>query len=811
MALGWLVQEKALVALMLYHQLKLAFRNIRKNTVFSLINVFGLTVGLTSCIIISLYLYHEFSYDRWHPGHQQIYRVNKLTDEKGKQAQRNGITPGLLAPAALKEIPDIIAAGRFRPWFNDVLVSYDTVSLKLQDVAYADEAWLELFNFPLVRGDRHSALTEPFTAVITASAARSFFGNADPIGKTLITLNDIPVRVTGVARDIPSNSSMRFSLLISWPTVTSPANANYFFWMNNWTTQVDFTFVKLSQQTAAADVGRKLSDLLHRHMPEKEYSYTLYLQALDDIHLHSSDILYADVFHSTSGTIVYTLMAVAVFILLIACFNFIHLTTAGALARAKETGVQKVLGATRIQLIRQSFAESVLVCAISLLLSLVLARTLLPFFDRLTGSPLNFHLLPVWKSGLGLVALLIAVSALAGAYPALFLSRFRSTDVFRNIIRAGKDGWLRKSLVTTQFVLSILLIIATIAVRRQIIFMTTKDLGFDKEQLIVLPLANTDLEGKGSEFTKALQQCPGILSVTATNRVPGQSFNGYGIIPEGFRLDDHLLANVLETDTRFASTYGMQLTKGRFFSADLPTDTNNAIVINEAMARYLNWKDPVGKRFEVYEETKGKVVGVVKDFNFASLRESVQPLAFLLRNNPLYLSVRIRPGSAQATIAWLQTQWKRFDQRYPFDYFFLDQQMNRYYQSDSRLLRVLAIFAGIAISIACLGLFGISIYTTKQRTKEIGIRKVLGSNVADIIALLSGDMIRLVILACLISFPLAWWALDHWLRDFAYRVDLPLWIFLTPSVVIVLIAFATISFQAIKAALANPVISLRSE
>ncbi|HXB10063.1 MAG TPA: ABC transporter permease [Puia sp.] len=796
---------------MLLYPLKLLLRHLARSRTFSFINLLGLTIGLASCILISLYVYQQLSFDRFHPDHARIYRVNKITDEKGKQAQLHGITPGQLAPAAAKEIPQVTAACRYRPWFNDMLIGYDTVHLKLPDVAYADQPFLDMFNFPLIRGNRNTALSEPFTAVITESAARRLFRDKDPMGKTLITLNNIPVKITGLAKDVPDNSSLPFTMLISWPTTSAPATANYYSWMNNWLTQVDFTFVKLAPAADPKETGNRISALLHQHLPEREYEYTPYLQPLDEIHLHSARILYADYFHTNNGTIVYALAAVAAFILLIACFNFINLSTAGALRRARETGVHKVLGATRFQLIRNSFLESAGLCTIALTIAVLLTMILFPAFNSLAGSTLTPHLLIKPEVVAGLATLLLLVSLLAGGYPAFFLSRFRSADVFRNTIKAGKDSWLRKSLVTTQFSLSILLIIVTAVVQKQVNYLTTKDLGFDKEQLVIVQLTNTEVEHKSKEFINALNRDPAILSVTTTNRVPGQSFNGYGVVPEGFRLEDHLMASVLETDAGFASTYGIKMTKGRFFSPRLPTDTNTAIVINEAMANYLHWKDPVGKKFEIYEETKGQIIGVMQDFNFASLRENIQPLAIMLRNNPLWLSVRIRGSSTASALQTLTKTWQQFDKQEPIDYSFIDEELNRYYQADSRLLTILGIFSTLAIGIACLGLFGISIYQAQQRTKEIGIRKVLGAGIPDIIALITGNLVKLLLLAALIAFPLAGWAISAWMQDFAYRTPIGWWIYPAGGGLVLLIALGTVGFQAARAATANPVNSLRNE
>jgi putative ABC transport system permease protein len=801
---------------MLYYNLKLALRSLFRHKTFSIINIVGLSIGLASCIIIGLYAFTELSFDKFNTKHGQIYRINKTTNEKGKEGYKDAITPGLLAENLPKQIPEVEAATRFRPWFTEMLVSYDSIHIKLDDVAYTDASFLQMFDFPLKEGNRKTALSEPSTAVITESTAKKYFKNNDPIGKTLVTLNNIPVKITAIAKDVPHNSSLSFTLLISWGTVG--ANKDYFFWMNNWETNVNYSFVQLKPNPIAigsnvSKIGNEISAIQHQHRDEKEFSYRIFLQSLDDIHLHSSDIRYAEQFHTNSSKIVYTLLIIAALILLIACFNFINLTTAGALSRARESGVQKVLGASQFQLVRKFFGESFILCFTSLFIAVIIVIIALPFFNQLANANLEPSLLLQGNIIFDLALVLLLISLIAGLYPAIFLSRFKTTDVFRNIIRAGKNNWLRQSMVTTQFALSILLIIATIIVNKQTQFLVSKDLGFNKDQVAVIQLANSNIEIKhqSKAFISALKQNTGVVSVSASNRVPGQSFNGYGIIPEGHTLDEHLLSNVLETDDDFASTYNIHLSKGRFFDPQLTTDTANSIVINEAMASYLNWKEPVGKKLEIYEARKGRVIGVMKDFNFASLREKVQPLAIILNDNPLYVSIKLKAGSIQSTLNTIRKQWKQFDNEFPFDYFFIDEQLNKFYQSDQRLLRVLSIFAGLAIIIACIGLLGLSIHTAKQRTKEIGIRKVLGASVTGIVGLLSKDFIKLVAIAILIASPVAWWAANKWLQDFAYRINITAWIFLSAGMATIFIALLTVSFQAVKAAIANPVKSLRTE
>jgi len=798
---------------MLYYNFKLAIRNLWRHKTFSLINILGFTIGLASCIIIGLYVVNEFSFDKFYSNHANIYRVNKISAEKGKDAQRHGITPGQLAPALEKDVPEVVHAGRFRPWFNDMLVSRDSVHLKLPDVAYADQGFLQVFNYSVTAGDAKTALTQPFTAVITQTTAQKYFGKTNPLGKVVTTLNDIPVTITGVVKDVPANSSIQFTMLISWPTTTAPANAGYFSWMNNWLTQVDYTFVQLAPNSNAVAVGQKINTVLTTNLPEKKDEYTAYLQPLDDIHLNSGDVLFSEQFISNSSKLVYTLLTIAGFILLIACFNFINLTTAAALNRAKETGVEKVLGARRIQLIMKFFSESFSLCTFSMLLAILVVSIALPLFNSMANTNISAGLLTSPQYIAILAGLLVFISISAGLYPAVFLSKFKSTDVFRNIIKAGKNSWLRKTLVTTQFTLSILLIVATLVVNKQMRYITSKDLGFDKDQVVVLQLANTglDVDNKSKAFTAALLRNSGITSASVTNRVPGQTFNGFDIVPEGSRPEDHLTANALETDASFASTYNIKVLQGRYFSPNMPTDTTEAIVINEAMCRYLNWTNAIGKKFRVNGISNGKVVGVIKDFNSTSLRQNIQPLAIVLKNNPLYLSLKIKAGNTQASLDFIRKTWKQFAPDYPFDYFFMDEKMNQFYSSDIRLLSVLSVFAGLAIIIASMGLFGLSIYTSKQRIKEIGIRKVLGASVASITTLLSKDFLKLVLIAAFIAFPAAWWLMNNWLQDFAYRVSITWVVFLTAGVIAIAIALLTVSYQAVKTALANPVKSLRTE
>ncbi|MEP7323466.1 MAG: ABC transporter permease [Saprospiraceae bacterium] len=783
--------------------MKLALRNLWRHKTFSFIHILGLSVGFTCCILIGLYTYHQYSFDRFHPEYQQIYRINKITSEKNKQSQLQCIVPGRFVPAIRANVPEVKQAALFRPWFNDMLVSHDTTRFILENVSYADEGFLEIFNFQMVNGQ--PALDKPFTAVLTESTAKKYFKEENPIGKTLSTLNDIQVTVTGVCRDIPENSSIDFSMLISWSSTTAPANADYFSWMNNWLTQVDYAFVKLVPGSDPVSTGTKLAEILHTNLPERKFEYLPYLQPLKDIHLRSSKILYGEAFKTNSQRVVITLLTVAFIILLIACFNFINLSTAGALGRAKETGIQKVLGARQNQLVLKFFGESFVICSFAFLVSVLASITLLPYFNILADVHLTKELLSKPSIIGGLCGLLIFMSLLAGFYPSLFLARFKSMDVFKNVIKSSKDSFARQSLVTTQFALSIALIIGTLIVHKQTRYLMTKDLGFDRDQILVLKLTNTGLENKSSQLADALKQAPGISSVSTSNRVPGQNFNGYTLIPEGHTADEHMIGRILETDADFAKTYNIKIEQGRFFSPQMPTDTVEAIVINQSMVTFLNWKEPIGKKFEIEGTRKGKVIGVIRDINTSSLREATQPLAIILKSNPLYMSVKLNKGNIQPTMEFIQRTWGQLESVHPFDYYFLDERLNTFYKSENQLMRVLTLFAGIAICIACMGLFGLSIYSVRHRIKEIGIRKVLGADNMNITLLISKGFLKLVFISILIATPLTWIVLNKWLQDFAYRVQIGWWVFILSGIVAMGIALITVSYHAIKAAMANPV------
>ena len=796
---------------MLKNDFKFALRNLAKNKIFTLINLAGLALSLVCCILLGLYAYAEMTYDQFHPKHDQLFRINKVVTETNKTPEKHSITSGSLAPELLKEVPEIEYAVRLRPWFNEMVVRHENTQQKFSDVVYADADFFQVFGFKLLRGDRKTALSQPNTAVITEAKAKLFFGNTDPLGKTLVVLNETPVTITGVVEDAPYNSHLKYELLVSWGTTTTGANLEYFSWMNNWITQVVHTYVLARKDADLQLLESKIAAVFNKNLPERKEQYKHYLQPIDQAYLGSADVKFTESFKSNSDKIVYVLIGISIFILLIACFNFINLSTVAALKRIKEIGMQKVLGAARRQLIVKYFTESSLVCAAAFVLALLLISWLMPAFNQLAHAQLALSQLFEPKILGTLFAFFALVSLMAGLYPAFFLTRFQAIDVFKSGSKMGRSVWLRQTLVVTQFTLSTMLIIGMIVINGQINYLVKKDLGFDQEQQVIIQLTDTGMEPKAKGFVSVLENFEGIEKLSLSARVPGQGYMGFGIIPEGFSEKDNLMAGIGQSDVNYTSTYNIPMVQGRFFSKDFPSDTFNSIVINEAMVRYLNWNQPLGKKFEIMGERKGVVIGVMKDYNVASLRESIQPAAFILKDNPLYLTIKIKTGRIKETLAFVENTWKRFESKHPFGYYFLDERLREYYVSDIRLLKVISIFAGLAIFIACLGLFGLATFTAETRTKEIGIRKVLGASVTSVVALISRDFLKLILLSIVVAAPLAWYGLSQWLEDFAYRIEIRWWMFLLAGVLALGIAFLTIGFRSLKAALANPVQSLRSE
>ncbi|HEY4107836.1 ABC transporter permease [Puia sp.] len=799
-----------------------AARNLWRNKAISLIHVLGLAIGIATCLLILLFIRHEWSYDRYNVKADRIVRVIFGGHMNGHEIKEANVMPPVAATMK-KDFPEVLEATRLQS-VGIHRISYGTRSFREDALAFVDSNFFRVFTLPLIKGDPNTALVQPYTIVITRAVAQKYFGNENPIGKVLDFTDDHhALTVTGVIDGVPGNSHFHFDCFASMSSLPEATSTS-------WMSSNFFTYLLLPEGYNIKTLQAKLPGMVEKYIGpqlQKGMGVTLAqfrangneigfsLQRLVDIHLRSdftNDI-------SAPGDIryVYILGAVAVFMLLIACINFMNLSTAGATKRAKEVGIRKVLGSMRGQLVSQFLVESLLLTTAAMVIALGLVWLSLPAFSRLAGQDLALGwdalpwLLPV------LLAFTIGTGLLAGAYPAFFLSAFRPVAVLKGLFKSGRgSSGLRSSLVVFQFFISISLIIGTAIVYRQLSYIQHKKLGYDRDQVLIVQ-DTWALGDAQTWFRQQLAQDPRVVSVTASGYLPAGPSYGNNFLVYADNHSDKF-ANTLryQVDDRYIPTMGMEMKWGRNFSRDFGADSA-AMVINETAARNFGWDDKaVGHTITEPNTdrpaTVYHVIGVVKDFHFRSLREMITPLVMTLGGNDnSSLIIRTKTKDVAGLIATLQKRWADQKARMPFSFSFLDERFQDTYKAEQNIAHILGIFAGLTIFVACLGLFGLATFTAEQRTKEIGIRKVLGANTASVVALLSKDFLRLVGLAFGIAAPLAWWGMNKWLQDFAYRITIGWWVFFLAGMLAMLITLVTVSFRAIRAANANPINSLRSE
>jgi len=799
---------------MIKHYLHVGLRALGRHKGYTFVNVAGLALGLACCLLILLFVRDEHAYDRFHTNADRLYRLNKVVTPQEGGTERHAISSGLMGPTLAADYAQVEDVVRVLPWFDDVLLRVGDETAKVSDVVLADANFFELFDFRLLRGDPTTVLEPVLSIVLTETTARRLFGDEDPVGRTVTGLNDLEYTVTGLAEDPPEHAHLRFNALISWSSTVPGNGALEMGFLNNWLTQALFTYILLAPDADPEALTAQLPDFMQRNFPQRAEQYHLYLQPFTDIYLGSSDLLYVSDLRLGNRTYVYVLSIIAVLILLIACINYMNLATARATRRTTEVGIRKVIGANRTQLARQFLGESVLVVLLALGVAVALVEAVRPAFNHFTGKHLTVDLVnDPWLLA-GLAGLVLVVGLVSGLYPALVLSRFQPVQVLKDGAYRGAGGFmLRRVLVVVQFAISITLIIGSLAVYRQMTYLQSTDLGYQRDQLVVLPVDNTTLPGQFEAVKAALLQHPQVTHVTGSSAVPGQATMGFGIVPEGRPADETWTTQTIRVDDYdLIETYGMEMAAGRYFSDDFATDATNGVVINEAMVRALGWTDPVGKRLDIPGEVdEGTVIGVVNDFHYASLHQTIQPLALYMAPRWDNLTIRITGRDVPGTLAHLQDTWERFEPQYPFEYFFLDASFAALYQTEERLMETLGLFTLLALFIAALGLFGLAAFTAEQRTKEVGIRKVMGATVMSLVVLLSKTFVRLVVLAFVVAAPLAYFITRFWLSSFAYRVELSWWTFLLAGLTALGIALLTVSYQAIKVALSDPVKSLRYE
>ena len=794
---------------MFKNYMKIALRNIKKHKGYSFINIFGLALGLTCCILIFLWVQDEFSYDQFHENGDNLYLVG-THQRLGNQTATSSGTPPALGPAFKEEYPEIVNSARFCNGPHALIFAYGEKRFRELTEA-VDGSLLEMFTFPLIQGNPKTALTKPHSMVMTERMARKYFNTEEALGKVIRVENKYDFEVTGVLKNIPRNSILRFDCLVPIQFLKEHWNSPDH--LDTWYNFSFTTYVQLEENASSLEVEKKTAGRIIKGHPDDEV--TPFLRSYTKLYLYGL---------TGRGRItrVRMLSLIAVFVLLIACINFMNLTTARAGNRAREIGMRKVTGALRWDIIKQFYGESILMAFLSLVCAVLLVIFLLPVFNTLTGKELTLNPAHNLSLTLGLLGATLLTGLIAGSYPALFMSSFRPVKIMRDASGLGsKSSLFRKILVVLQFSISVTLIIQTLVVNKQLNYMRTRDLGFNREHLVYIPL-NGSLRQHYEAAKLELHQVPAITQVSLTSRTPlvfGSSGNGWDWEGKGPEIDPMIRYFCCDFD--FVKTFEMRMVQGRFFSRErtpAASPQSGQLVINEELARIIGKENPVGMRLS-HGSYHGTIIGVINDFNYFPLYYQSGPLIIFYKTyNPApnhhfyrYIFARIRADNVPQTIASIEKIYKKFNPEFPFNFRFLDEDYGRLYRSEEQASVIFRYFATLAILISCLGLFGLASFLAEQRTKEIGIRKVLGSSVQAIIVLLSKQFLKWVAVANVIALPIAWFLSYSWLQNYPYRTNSGIWIFVLTAAMTLFIAFLTVSYQSIKAARSNPVDSLRYE
>ena len=781
---------------MFINNLKLNLRNIKKHKIFTAINILGLSIGMTCSILLFLWIKDELSFDKFHEHGKNIYRVIEKT-QYDSGISYSAVTPAPVAPLIKSQTPEILEFARM--WPENLTVEYANKSFSLR-TGIVDPSFLKMFSFPLTKGDLDTALALPPSILLTEGESEKIFGKDDPIGKTLQIFGNKDITVTGILADVPRNSHLQFGCLVPLSLAEELGVS-----MENWADSKYFTYIRLHGNADALRVSEKIKNIEKNHAPGGSNSELL-LQPFTKIYLYglnrTGPILY-----------VYIFALVALVSLVLACINFINLTTARSSQRAKEIGIKKAVGAGRLQIIRQLLGETTFLTFFSLMVAVLLVMLVLPAFNQLAGKKIELDILSYPAEGLGLILITLLTGLLAGAYPAFYISSFKPVRILRGQPQVSTQRGtpiLRKTLVIFQFIVSIALITCTIIIYSQMNFIRHKDLGIDISNIFYVPVE--DLENDYEALKTELRKNPNIINVTATS-FPLVSY-AYGTSAaewEGKQEGQRISMGLAMVDFDTFETFQVKVSKGRRFQKEFATDATEAYIVNETAAKAMGMQDPIGNKFS-WNQRNGKIIGVVKDFHNISLRQPIQPLVFMILPSWFRcLCIKINPSAAGETLSFLKEKWDQFRPGLEFSPIFLDSFIDGLYRSEQRMGKVLQTFALLAIFVSCLGLFGLTTYSTAQRTKEIGIRKVLGASVSRVTILLSREFILWVLIANIAAWPVAYFFMNKWLQNFAYRISLGVGVFIISSLLALFIAFLTVSVQSIRTALSHPVDSLRYE
>jgi putative ABC transport system permease protein len=795
-----------------------ALRNLVKHKIFSLINIFGLAIGIAACLLILQYVRFELSYDDFHEKGDRIYRLQQNRYNEGKLTTQWAAGAAGVGPAAKEEIPEIEAFAKLIK--TGGVISYNNGIFREEKMYFANDAFLPMFSYRVLKGKTDNALAEPNTAVITTSAAKKYFGDEDPLGKVISRNKKQDFKITAVVADMPTNTHLKFDVLMSFPTyvkMTSPEAET------KWDWDGFYTYVLLKSGTNPKIVKAKIAQVVDKRigeqLKERNEAVEYNLQPLPDIHLHSNYMMEAEV--NGDGKAVRFLLIISIFIIVIAWINYINLSTARSLDRAKEVGVRKVVGSHRTQLIRQFLFESFVINFLAVVLAFLIVILSLPLFNALTGKEISFSLLSDKNFWVTLMAIFLSGTFLSGLYPAFILSSFKPIDVLKgNLARTEHGQWLRQTLVIIQFAASVALMVGTYSIYKQINYMRSQDLGVHIDETLVLRgpnVTDSTYAEKLTAFKTELLRHTAIRKVSASSDVPGNKvgWNAGGIHLVGSDPNKSNQYRIFGIDYDFVETYGLRVLKGRNFSEQFGTDTS-AVLFNEAAVELLgftNQEEALNKKIEFWGDTF-TIIGVVTNHHQESLREAYDAYIYrLIPESDNFYSLKVQPGASNLNdiIKTAEMKWATFFPGNPFEYFFLDDHFQAQYKADEQFGKTFALFATLAIIVACLGLFGLASFVTTKRTKEIGIRKISGASISAILILLTRDFIKPILVAFAISTPVTYYLLVQWLQNYAFKITITPWLFVLPALVILLIAIATISTQTIKAASANPVKNLRTE
>lgn len=787
---------------MLKNYLKIALRNIKRHKAYSFINIAGLAVGLACCLLILLYVKDQVSFDSFHQKKGQVYRIRRESRAEGNVGTSYSV-PAPLAPALKNDFPEIAAFVRIEG--AGFIARYQDKTFVERNAILADVPFFEVFTFPLVRGNPETVLNKPGSVVITRKMAEKYFGDENPIGKTLNANSRFDLTVTGVAENTPHNSHLQFDFVIPFEQINTFSGFDY---LSSWGAWNFETYLLLQKEASMPEFEAKIKDITKKYRGgESSFAMQqeLSLQPLTRVNLDSGNTI----------RYMYYFSAIAIIILLSSCINFTNLSIAQSSTRAKEVGMRKVVGAHRHQLVKQFLGESLIIALIALPLAVILIQIFLPFLNSLTNSQVKVNYLQNWLYLLGFLGITLIVSVISGSYPAFYISSLKPINSLRGMLKTGlKRSAFRNILIIFQFAISTFLLSSTFVVYNQLSYMKNKDLGFKKEDILMLPILSQAVGRQIENVKNELLLNADILSVTASESFPTGGHGNISAWWEEKQDETTMIVPSIAIDQDFLRTFQIELTQGRDFSKEIKSDVLLAYILNETAVKQLGWEKPIGKQFQIERANypRGTIIGVVKDFNFDSLHTEIRPLAFVCDPDLFnYLSVRISKNHTPEALQFIEKKFKEFDAAAPFEFYFLDSRIDRIYRAEQRIGKIFNSFSLLAIFIACLGLLGLASFSITRRTKEIGIRKVLGAPLSGIVVLLTKEFTRLVIIANLIAWPAAYFVMHRWLQNFAYRTSISIWIFALSGLATIFIAFLTISFKALRAAAANPVDSLRYE